>query len=176
MSRSEIVLLEGITVDDSEGPGQLGNLAKTCQHEDGGLLCVWVFGYPNLNNPYVINRHGVTAMLHSPSTLNVSLTEKAAEKVKAAIEKDGKAGAALRLYVSGGGCSGFQYGLAFDEQADGDHVIEAHGVKLLIDEQSAEYLDGSEVDYVETVMGEGFRVNNPNATETCGCGHSFKPK
>ena len=55
-------------------------------------------------------------------------------------------------------------------------VIEAHGVQVLVDEQSAPYLDGSEVDYVESVMGEGFQVNNPNATETCGCGHSFKPK
>jgi iron-sulfur cluster assembly accessory protein len=115
-------------------------------------------------------------MLQSPSTLKISLTEKAAEKVKAAMEKQGKESVGLRLYVSGGGCSGFQYGLAFDNQTDGDHVIEAHGVKLLVDEQSAQYVDGSEVDYVESVMGEGFRVNNPNATETCGCGHSFKPK
>ena len=115
-------------------------------------------------------------MLHSPSTLKISLTEKAAEKVKAAMEKQGKNDVGLRLYVSGGGCSGFQYGLAFDKQENGDHVIEAHGVKLIIDEQSAQYLEGSEVDYVESVMGEGFKVNNPNATETCGCGHSFKPK
>ena len=115
-------------------------------------------------------------MLHSPNTLNITLTEKAAAKVKVAMEKQGKENVGLRLYVSGGGCSGFQYGLAFDSQADGDNVIEAHGVKLLVDEQSAQYVDGSEVDYVESVMGEGFRVNNPNATETCGCGHSFKPK
>jgi iron-sulfur cluster assembly protein len=115
-------------------------------------------------------------MLHSPSTLKISLTEKAAEKVKAAIEKQGKKDMALRLYVSGGGCSGFQYGLAFDDANDGDHVVEAYGVKLVVDDQSAQYLDGSEVDYVESVIGEGFTVNNPNATETCGCGHSFKPK
>lgn len=115
-------------------------------------------------------------MLHSPTTLKITLTEKAAEKIKVAMEKQGKNNAGLRLYVSGGGCSGFQYGLGFDKQSDGDRVLEAHGVKLLVDEQSAQYLDGSEVDYVETVMGEGFKVNNPNATETCGCGHSFKPK
>jgi iron-sulfur cluster assembly protein len=115
-------------------------------------------------------------MLHSPSTLKITLTEKAAEKVKAAMAKQGKNDLALRLYVSGGGCSGFQYGLAFDDHYDGDQVIEAHGVKLVVDDQSAQYLEGSEVDYVETVMGEGFKVNNPNATETCGCGHSFKPK
>ncbi len=115
-------------------------------------------------------------MLHSPSTLKISLSEKAAEKVKAVMEKQGKTDGGLRLYVSGGGCSGFQYGLAFDKVAQGDQVIEAHGVKLLVDEQSAQYVEGAEVDYVESVMGEGFKVNNPNATETCGCGHSFKPK
>lgn len=115
-------------------------------------------------------------MLHSPSTLKISLTEKAAEKVKAVIEKQGNVNSALRLFVSGGGCSGFQYSLAFDDQNDGDHIIDSHGVKILVDEQSAQYLDGSEVDYVESVMGEGFKVNNPNATETCGCGHSFRPK
>jgi iron-sulfur cluster assembly protein len=115
-------------------------------------------------------------MLHSPSTLNLTLTEKAAEKVKLAMQKQGKPKSGLRLYVAGGGCSGFQYGLAFDDKTDSDHVIDSHGVTLLVDEQSAQYLDGSEVDYVESVMGEGFKVNNPNATETCGCGHSFKPK
>ena len=115
-------------------------------------------------------------MLHSPSTLKVGLTEKAAEKIKLAMQKQDKPKAGLRLYVSGGGCSGFQYGLAFDDKNDGDHVIESKGVTILVDEQSAQYLEGSEVDYVESVMGEGFQVNNPNATETCGCGHSFKPK
>ena len=115
-------------------------------------------------------------MLHSPSTLKVTMTEKAAEKVKLAMQKQEKPKVGLRLYVAGGGCSGFQYGLAFDDKNDDDHVIDSHGVTLLIDEQSAQYLEGSEVDYVESVMGEGFQVNNPNATETCGCGHSFKPK
>jgi iron-sulfur cluster assembly accessory protein len=115
-------------------------------------------------------------MLHSPSTLNVSLTQKAAEKVKLAMQKQQNPKSGLRLFVSGGGCSGFQYGLAFDDKNEGDHVIDSHGVTVLVDEQSAQYLEGSEVDYVESVMGEGFKVNNPNATETCGCGHSFKPK
>jgi iron-sulfur cluster assembly protein len=103
------------------------------------------------------------------------VTEKAAEKVKAAIAKEGKSDSTLRLYVSGGGCSGFQYGLAFDKKNEGDHVIESNGVKIIVDQESAKYLDGSEIDYVESVMGEGFKVNNPNATETCGCGHSFTP-
>lgn len=135
-----------------------------------------IFISPNLNNPYVITPNWCHKVLQSPGTLRISVTDKAAEKVKAAMEKQGKKDAGLRLYVSGGGCSGFQYGLAFDQKNEGDHVVEAHGVKVLVDEQSATYLDGSEIDYVESVMGEGFQVNNPNATETCGCGHSFKPK
>jgi len=117
----------------------------------------------------------VKLLLQSPSTLRISITEKAAEKVKVALEKQEKKDSALRLYVSGGGCSGFQYGLAFDKQNDDDTLIESHGVKVIVDQESAKYLDGSEIDYEESVMGEGFKVNNPNATETCGCGHSFKP-
>ena len=115
-------------------------------------------------------------MLQSPKTLNIGLTDKAAERVRAVMNTQGKKDSGLRLYVSGGCCSGFQYGLAFDEIKDEDHVIESHGVRILVDEQSAQYLEGSEIDYVESVMGEGFLVNNPNAAETCGCGHSFKPK
>lgn len=115
-------------------------------------------------------------MLHSPNALKISVTEKAAEKVKTALAKQGKTDSALRLYVSGGGCSGFQYGLAFDQKNAEDEVVEAHGVKIIIDRESAKYVEGSEIDYVESVMGEGFKISNPNATETCGCGHSFKPK
>ena len=115
-------------------------------------------------------------MLHSPETFKLAITQKAAGKVREAMEKQGKGDAELRLSVLEGGCNGFQYGLAFDKKNDGDHVIEAYGVKVVVDEQSAQYVDGSEIDYVESVMGEGFIVNNPNAVETCGCGHSFKPK
>jgi len=117
----------------------------------------------------------VSMLLQSPDAVRISITEKAAEKVRSAMEKQGKSDVALRLYVSGGGCSGFQYGLAFDRKNDDDNVIESHGVKVIVDQESAKYLDGSEIDYEESVMGEGFKVNNPNATETCGCGHSFKP-
>ena len=115
-------------------------------------------------------------MLQSPKQIKLTLTEKAAEKVKSTMGKQGKPNSGLRLFVSGGGCSGFQYGLAFDEKNEGDQIVESHGVNILVDGQSAEYVDGSEIDYVESVMGEGFQVNNPNAVETCECGHSFKPK
>jgi iron-sulfur cluster assembly protein len=124
----------------------------------------------------LVNDHAVEIMLHPPDALNLTITEKAAAKVKEAMSKDGKTEATLRLYVSGGGCSGFQYGLAFDQKKDDDCVIEKHGVKVLVDAESAKYMEGAEIDYVESVMGEGFKINNPNATETCGCGHSFKPK
>ncbi len=123
----------------------------------------------------MLYKKSVRLLLRSPGTLRISITEKAAEKVKVAMEKQEKKDSALRLYVSGGGCSGFQYGLAFDKKNDDDTVIESHGVKVIVDQESAKYLDGSEIDYEESVMGEGFKVNNPNATETCGCGHSFKP-
>jgi iron-sulfur cluster assembly protein len=108
--------------------------------------------------------------------LKVSITEKAAEKVRAAMAKQGKQDNALRLYVSAGGCSGLQYGLAFDQKNSDDELIEARGLKIVIDHESAKYLNGSEIDYVDSLMEEGFKVNNPNATEACGCGHSFKPK
>lgn len=115
-------------------------------------------------------------MLHSPGALKISITERAAGKLKAAMEKDGKMDSALRIYVTGGGCSGFQYELAFDQKGADDEMIEADGVKIVIDRLSAKYIDGSEIDYVESVMGEGFKISNPNATETCSCGNSFKPK
>jgi len=101
----------------------------------------------NLNNPYGIIKRGCKIVLHSPETFKISLTEKAAEKVKTTMENQGKKDTGLRLYVSGGGCNGFQYGLAFDEKKDDDHVFQAHGVTVLVDDQSAQYLDGSEIDY-----------------------------
>jgi iron-sulfur cluster assembly accessory protein len=132
-----------------------------------------VFSNPNLNSPYVIIGVWCKHMLQVPKTLNITLTDKAAEKVRTSMGGQGKKDSGLRLYVSGGGCSGFQYGLAFDVKNEGDQVVESHGVSILVDEQSAQYLEGSEIDYVESVMGEGFIVNNPNAVETCGCGLTF---
>ena len=79
----------------------------------------------------------------------------------------------LRVKVMGGGCSGFQYDLYFDEQADGDSVFESHGVKLLVDMMSFMYVMGTEIDYVEGLQGAGFKFNNPNTTGSCGCGSSF---
>ena len=82
--------------------------------------------------------------------------------------------AGLRLGVRGGGCSGFQYQLAFDEQRDGDHVFEDQGLKVFVDDQSLPYVHGSQIDYIDQLTGAGFQVNNPNVVAACGCGSSFR--
>ena len=104
----------------------------------------------------------------------VSVTESAARRVAALIEKEGDPNLMLRVAVSGGGCSGFQYGFTFDDrQNDDDSVIERDGVKVLVDSMSLLYLTGSEIDFVEDLMGSSFQIKNPNATSSCGCGTSF---
>ena len=104
----------------------------------------------------------------------VTLTESAAEKIKALMEKESKAGYHFRMRVIGGGCSGLQYKMEFDREAlDGDAVAEQHGVKVLVDPTSALYLTGTEVDYVDSLTGQGFQIKNPQAKGSCGCGESF---
>ncbi len=101
-------------------------------------------------------------------------TDNAAAKVKQLIEEEGSADLKLRVFVSGGGCSGFQYGFTFDEnQAEDDTAIEKSGVTLLVDPMSFQYLVGAEIDYQEGLEGSQFVIKNPNATSTCGCGSSF---
>ena len=107
-------------------------------------------------------------------TALISITPVAAEKVRELLDAEGNLELGLRIFVAGGGCSGLQYGMTLDETQDGDSVFETGGVRVLIDEMSAEYIGGSEIDYVDSLMGAGFTVNNPNAVSTCGCGHSFK--
>jgi len=101
-------------------------------------------------------------------------TDEAAAKVKSLIEEEDNDALMLRVFVSGGGCSGFQYGFTFDESiTEGDTVVEKDGVKLLIDPMSFQYLVGGEIDYTEGLEGAQFVIRNPNATTTCGCGSSF---
>lgn len=101
-------------------------------------------------------------------------TDSAAGKVKSLIEEEGNSNLKLRVFVSGGGCSGFQYGFTFDEAVnDGDTAVEKNGVTLLIDPMSYQYLVGAEIDYTEGLEGAQFVIRNPNATTTCGCGSSF---
>ena len=105
----------------------------------------------------------------------VTLTDIATEKVRgflASQETEGDVG--LRVGVRGGGCSGFQYALALDEAREDDHVFEHEGIRLLVDPASLQYVDGSQVDYTESLMGSGFEVNNPNVVAACGCGSSFR--
>ena len=101
-------------------------------------------------------------------------TDNAAGKVRELIEEEGNPGLKLRVFVTGGGCSGFQYGFTFDdEMADDDTVVEREGVSLVVDPMSFQYLVGAEVDYQEGLEGSRFVIKNPNASSTCGCGQSF---
>jgi iron-sulfur cluster assembly protein len=106
----------------------------------------------------------------------VSMTDKGAEKAREYLSSQGAdvTLAGLRVGVRGGGCSGFQYLLAFDEQRDDDQVFESHGLKLLVDQAALEYVDGSQIDYIEALTGAGFKVENPNVVAACGCGSSFR--
>ena len=104
--------------------------------------------------------------------INVSPT--AASKISELLAEESKEGSGLRVFVQGGGCSGFQYGLMIEEGgSDADQVFESNGVKLYVDPISVRYLGGAEVDFVDTVTGGGFTIKNPNAKSTCGCGSSF---
>jgi iron-sulfur cluster insertion protein len=108
--------------------------------------------------------------------MSVTLTTNAVKKLSGLFAEENNPNLKLRIFVSGGGCSGFQYGFTFDEkQEDGDTVIEEEDVKVLIDTMSLGHLSGSEVDYVEDLNGAQFVIQNPNASSTCGCGQSFTP-
>lgn len=114
----------------------------------------------------------MNATTEMPSPLTFS--DSAAAKVKNLIEEEGNADLKLRVFVSGGGCSGFQYGFTFDEVTnEDDTIVEKNGVTLLIDPMSFQYLVGAEIDYTEGLQGSQFVIKNPNATTTCGCGSSF---
>jgi iron-sulfur cluster assembly protein len=106
----------------------------------------------------------------------ITLTDKGVEKVREflASQEAAAATAGLRVGVRGGGCSGFQYALAFDEQRDGDSVFEYQGIRLLVDDPSLPYVNGSVIDFVDGLQGAGFKVENPNVIAACGCGSSFR--
>lgn len=114
----------------------------------------------------------MNAPTEMPAPLN--FTDSAASKVKELIAEEGNPELKLRVFVTGGGCSGFQYGFTFDEVTnEDDTVMEKNGVALLIDPMSYQYLAGAEIDYSEGLEGSQFVIKNPNATSTCGCGSSF---
>ncbi len=114
------------------------------------------------------------APVSTPDAVPVILTEKAVEMVKDAMAKENLQGHALRVAVVGGGCSGYQYGLDFDKDpGEDDIILEQGGVRIFVDQYSAGYLKGTEIDYVSGLSGAGFKFNNPTAKKTCGCGSSF---
>ena len=107
----------------------------------------------------------------------ITLSDNAVAKIGELLGgQDDSEGQALRVAVRGGGCSGFQYALAFDRAKDDDHVFEVEGVSVVVDKISMQFVFGSEVDYVEGLQGAGFQVNNPNVVAACGCGSSFQVK
>lgn len=108
--------------------------------------------------------------------MSLTLTERAASELKELMVSQDKTDAALRVWVAGGGCSGLSYGLALDDAGpeEDDNIIEDRGLKIYIDGLSLQYMTGASVDYVDDPMGGGFKIENPNATSSCGCGNSFK--
>src|SRR5260370_1735981 len=103
----------------------------------------------------------------------IGMTPSAADKVRELLVQENDPSLGLRIFVAGGGCSGLQYGMTLDEEQEGDTVITVSGFNVLVDEMSVGYINGSEVDYVDSLMGAGFTVNNPNAVSSSPCGHSF---
>jgi len=116
----------------------------------------------------------VTPVAPSFAPSLITVTEAAAGKIRELLNEEGKTESGLRVFVQGGGCSGFQYGLMIEEAGGvGDQLFESNGVKLFVDPVSVSYLKGAEVDFVDTITGGGLTIKNPNATSTCGCGSSF---
>jgi len=114
-------------------------------------------------------------MVTTETELGITLTDVASTKIRELLEQEGNPDLALRVYVAGGGCSGLQYGMALDDNAlEDDYVIAMNGIRVLIDAESSRFLNDAQIDYVDSLMGAGFTVNNPNAVSTCGCGHSFR--
>ena len=104
----------------------------------------------------------------------LQLTQNVIVKVKQLMEAEGKAGHGLRVAVKGGGCAGFEYGLSFEEeQGPNDSVLEFEGLKVYVDAMSGMYVEEIQIDYLDGLQGSGFKIDNPKATGTCGCGHSF---
>ncbi len=118
--------------------------------------------------------HEVETQQVAPDTQTVTLTAAAAEKTKEFMQQEGKQGWGLRIQVVPGGCAGFQYGLDFDESArKDDEVIEQEGLRIFVDAASVPYLRGTVIDFTESLQATGFKIINPNATKSCGCGNSF---
>jgi iron-sulfur cluster assembly protein len=120
-------------------------------------------------------KRGIPGMSTLEATDEIQITDSAFEMVRDLLDQKEVPDHGLRIFVSGGGCSGMQYGMALEpESRPYDHIVEANGIKIFVDATSMMYLTGSVVDYEDSLMGGGFRIDNPNAVSSCGCGHSFK--
>ncbi|GAC1360225.1 MAG: iron-sulfur cluster insertion protein ErpA [Herpetosiphon sp.] len=116
-------------------------------------------------------------MATAPATELITVTPSAAVKLRTLMDEKQMAGHALRVFVAGGGCSGLQYGMTFDNETHvGDTEFDAAGLPVRIDPISAKYIMGAHIDYTDSLMGGGFKIDNPNAVASCGCGSSFRPK
>jgi iron-sulfur cluster insertion protein len=116
----------------------------------------------------------MSEMVSEAGERSITVTESAAKRIAFLREQEQVGDANLRIAVSGGGCSGFQYGMSFDDQTNpDDRIFERDGIGIVIDDVSLDLLNGAEVDFVEDLMGAAFRINNPNAASSCGCGNSF---
>ena len=116
-------------------------------------------------------------LIEQTQTNQITITPAAAEAVRDLLSKRNLEGYALRVFVQGGGCSGFQYGMALEGNVrENDLAFEHHGIKVVVDEVSINYLEGTTIDYVDELMGSGFKIENPNAVSACGCGSSFRTK
>lgn len=104
----------------------------------------------------------------------ISITEPACRHLQTLVDEGGEAGKGLRIYVEKGGCAGMQYGMTLDYVKEGDDVLEQHGVQVMVDPESLAYLQGSTIDYCDDLTGTGFRIHNPKAVRSCGCGTSFE--
>ena len=120
-----------------------------------------------------VGYHAHMATVEHPAETLIALTPGAAEKVRELLAEEGDETLVLRVAIQGGGCSGFQYGLGFDTVAEGDEQLELEGVPVVVDPFSAPYLRGTTIDFLNTIEESGFKIDNPNATASCGCGHSF---
>jgi len=117
------------------------------------------------------------ATIMETTTSMIHISDRAAQEVHGLLERQQKPDAMLRVFVAGGGCSGFQYGMTLEEEPmEGDEQFEQNGVRVIVDPRSAMYLGGAQIDFIESMMGGGFKIDNPNAASSCGCGSSFTPK
>jgi iron-sulfur cluster assembly accessory protein len=105
----------------------------------------------------------------------ITVTDSAIAQLETLVREQGDPAKGLRIYVENGGCAGMQYGMGMDHAKDGDEIVERGGVKVIIDAESARFLTGSTIDYADDLAGSGFRIRNPNAARSCGCGTSFEP-